>query len=1022
MRRGDGRAIPIPSSAASMATAADMVDATYMLDTPAFARHQGVRPAGGPPVAYSPFRHAQQARQLTAQAVDDPFDVGGSGSLAARAAFEHTRRKKLSDAVSSAASIRTAIVDFVSTQSNAALHDSQRCATPRPGVVGSMPLRLSDPITNILGHTLLYAQISSYELRDLRRRQTVAPPCADTPIIDLPVNAAPRACREEQYALTISEKYTIDDCNRIVELLPNTAAVALPRTLTRVRSLVRLSPLAAGACGCDPVYVVRTECAHDYVPCMVFYLLVGGTLLRTPLQAECDSGDPACDPLKPGAATICFLVLDVVDDHALLVRQIGTVCDTPPNFRPLTSRRTGAIRGQRPSHVFVACGEPCYAVKSEKQQVCDDIEQNVQTWLSWDEHTVMAEAERAFGEGDGTFPYITLYQVASCSGVAPSDPCCDSKPPRCEPPSPCGATFAYVPPPTSPEQLASLIDGVVASIRAASCHTSTALHGVTGVDYDAQIDMYSVKLSNGGFVRYRTLLTPDTSSLNFPLRRLRMVATEQCFTSKQQYLQRVLDGTHWFVVNADNDTFRVALNTPAAAGSTCQTTTCANIVVPSGCYTGTDLAALLQQLLTMTFGVPFTVQFRVYNVESTPPNREPLGENYNAPYAVQAFVFTIALSDCAPPTSTFTLYLAATPHFAALIDYEARCYRRVRCTKGRFLAALPGCDPCPPPGVTLPCPRRRYRAFVDQSCGQTTLQQCAVAPTPCTWPTEPAPHGCIVLACEACASDECDPDDECDTNACCFPYCQGDVLWLPATNPVCATCGDDKKGVPLMGAIVVAIDPVIDTNASPDELHCSYLVRTHLSAKGTPAPPPNSVVCALASPVGFNVHLHPALPPVASNNLKPSVSSSERVAAEWSAVARWLGFDNPATRSGETSYTSASGGTVLLDEYILLRIPELCTIGLSEHRATYYNQLSPFDDVLEEVYAVLVLDRGSLAYRYSSTRFANDGFLRAVQFLTRPSSGQTCTPTLSFQLLRPDGSPYETGGSPLVASVGIYYC
>lgn len=1007
-----------------MGTAADMVQATYFLDTPAFARHQGTIPAGGPPAAYSPFRHAQRARQLTAQAVDDPCDAGGAGSLAARAAYEQARRKKLAESASCTSVIRTAIVDFVSTQSNAAPACERGIAT-RPGVVGSMSLRLGDPMTNLLGHTLLYAQISSYELRELRRQQAVAPPCADVPLVDLPINAAAPSCRQEQYALTISEVYTIDDCNRVVELVPNKAAIALPRTLTRVRSLARLSDAAASTCCAEPVYVLRTECAHDYVPCMIFYLLVGGALARTPLQSECDSGDAACDPLKPGAATMCLLVLDVIDDNAVLVKHVGTVCAEPPSFQPLTSRSARAIRGQRPSHVFVSCGSFCPERERCAADAADHCTDDGQEWLSWDEHTIMHEAEEAFGAGDPAFPYVTLYQVPSCSStITPSSDkdCAPCAKLACELPSPCGATFAYIPPPTSPEQLAQLIDGVVASIRATS-HDPLV---VSGVNYEPQVDMYQVHLCDGGFLRYRTLLSPDTSSLNFPLRRLAMVATEQCDASKQHYLQRVLDSSHWFVVRAgENDTFRAALFAlpppphckPLA--TTCQTTTCADIVLPAGCYSGADLASLLQQLLSHVLGAPFVVQYRVYNAASTPPQQQDFGQSKNAPYAVQAFAFTIALvPDGSPATTVFTLYLGSSPHFASLIDYEARSYTRVRCTTGRLLAALGICDPCPPEAVRLPCPRRRYRAFVDASCGRTTLQQCPVPPIACMWPTESA--DCVVLSCDGCSADACDPGaDQAACDEYCLPLCRGDVVWLPATNALCDSCPCDE--VPLMGAVVVQVDPVIDTNASPDDLHVQYLVRTHLSGSTIPTPQ-NHNVCLLASPVGFNVHLHPAVPPVASNNLKPNVSSNERTAAQLSAVARWLGFNDPATRSGERSYTSGSGGIVLLDDYILLLIPELCTIGVSEQRATYYNQLSPFNDVLEEVYAVLVLDRGTLTYRFSSDRFGSDAFVRVVQMLAPQSTGQTCPPTLSFQLLRPDGSAYETGGSPLVASLGFYYC
>src|SRR5690606_18976156 len=109
----------------------------------------------------------------------------------------------------------------------------------------------------------------------------------------------------------------------------------------------------------------------------------------------------------------------------------------------------------------------------------------------------------------------------------------------------------------------------------------------------------------------------------------------------------------------------------------------------------------------------------------------------------------------------------------------------------------------------------------------------------------------------------------------------------------------------------------------------------------------------IPSPVGFNLHLHPALPPLDSE--KPNVASNERLASQKGAVARWLGFTKPFTRSNCRSYTSNAAPESILDERILLRIPELVTLGLSEQRENHYQQLSPFDPILSESYNVLSL-------------------------------------------------------------------
>lgn len=174
-------------------------------------------------------------------------------------------------------------------------------------------------------------------------------------------------------------------------------------------------------------------------------------------------------------------------------------------------------------------------------------------------------------------------------------------------------------------------------------------------------------------------------------------------------------------------------------------------------------------------------------------------------------------------------------------------------------------------------------------------------------------------------------------------------------------------------------------------------------------------------PLGFNLHMNPA---ATLKHMLDSTLPVVRPSAQ-SAISKWLGFRNARTLSERRFYTSDSCVQSLLDERLLLSIPEINNYGRKQPR---YGVQSPFDTALTRHYGVLTLDRPSGVYKYDNSTDSMAGFLdqHACNADSCPNgcsavSGSTPETSLSFHLLRSDGSAYVSCGDTLVVSVEICF-
>lgn len=253
-----------------------------------------------------------------------------------------------------------------------------------------------------------------------------------------------------------------------------------------------------------------------------------------------------------------------------------------------------------------------------------------------------------------------------------------------------------------------------------------------------------------------------------------------------------------------------------------------------------------------------------------------------------------------------------------------------------------------------------------------------------------------------------------------LPLLAGDVVWLQYNN--CRT----------FGACVAYVwrdcHPVPCTNAARFKVALDYKADgLYSDLTGLPTPeclPPCLPVTLRFEAIGFNLHMNPAVTekPMLDSSLPTTHFSAQ------SAVSRWFGFRNAATLSCRRYYTSDSCIQSLLDERLILRIPELDGFGSKQPR---YGVMSPLDTVLTRHYGVLTLDRPSGVYKYDNSTDSLTGFLElhrctasetcAGGFPAVGTSGNSTKQGLSFHLLRSDGSAYTSCGDTLVASVEICY-
>jgi hypothetical protein len=551
--------------------------------------------------------------------------------------------------------------------------------------------------------------------------------------------------------------------------------------------------------------------------------------------------------------------------------------------------------------------------------------------------------------------------------------------------------FAYIPPPTSPADVAWFVKRV----------------GGIEVTYDSDTDTY-VMVQDGVQRRVRLLLRGtqgDVSLINFPLSRKVMTAVEKNTEQKEQYIQKVLGSFQYFhVIENVNNSFCLRLDTEQAC--------LAPIRIEPGIYSGSQLAAMIAAALnahsskcvTTEVLSQFSVRFELFTTESlrrlrglwlgAPPTvaNDPKYMEafaveaaslpcYNDPYMAQTFVFVIENTQ----GSLFSLLLENCQGFADLIDFSAKNYELRSEYAGRALSTL--CDGAGTKAAAFlrtarrhcaiscaPFPRRYYSAKMDGSL--ITLQQSVGTPQ------------CFSII---------DP--------CCSKVCQlsrEDLILLEDARPPGTIYSSTNSHLFRVGdAVLVSQRPV---EASDVDISLAIVLSTPsprlLSLNRNLGPS----VFITPVPVGFNLHLSPQMPPR---------FTSSRISQN-NALQQWLGFLTPSTRTGCQSYTSDRCPASIIDQQILMVIPELCS--LNDGRPSVFTQTSPFESQLVEVYGKLQLDAGGYY------RFGVPGVLSNLYTCVSENSSITCPPYITVQLLRSDGTAYRTGGNSLVFDLEMIYC
>jgi hypothetical protein len=320
------------------------------------------------------------------------------------------------------------------------------------------------------------------------------------------------------------------------------------------------------------------------------------------------------------------------------------------------------------------------------------------------------------------------------------------------------------------------------------------------------------------------------------------------------------------------------------------------------------------------------------------------------------------------------------------------------------------------------CPRRTYEVSVSTAMGQTaiSLEQRIQRPFRVKKVASSSNDCCQgPLTVSICVPSDC----ECDPP---IQVCAGDVLIASRTNPLCRTwCGVDQGDcvydctegevlVPILfecgqDQFTLAFDPF---PAPLLELQGKESARdraAHLSRAET--------FWLWSMPVGFNLHLHGASPLQQASSVNYTDAEKSKlvpVAAQSTPVTRYLGFSTPETRTGAFIYTSDTLPTSIIDENILVVVPELAPAASSNNRHTLYANTSPFDRLLQQVYAQLVLDRQRKAYLAGPDIVANPLAICREICIDACINGISPLPSITIVLLRPDGSPYYLNGGQYV--------
>ena len=312
----------------------------------------------------------------------------------------------------------------------------------------------------------------------------------------------------------------------------------------------------------------------------------------------------------------------------------------------------------------------------------------------------------------------------------------------------------------------------------------------------------------------------------------------------------------------------------------------------------------------------------------------------------------------------------------------------------------------PEDGSCLPCYECENPCASSSNCsddisGKHTCSECNS--TPCHDSVDPKCRAYIVFQL---------PHTACDPAV--LPLCVNDVVWL--TLPGCNSVGVCVTNVWRECGASVKYKIELDYNGR-------NLYNALRGSKGDQCVPPNLPLRMTIEPIGFNLHMNAAQTEKHMlDNDKPVVRHSAQ-----SAVSKWLGFKNAQTLSNSIVYHSTSTAQSLLDERLILSIPEINQCGRKQPR---YGVQSPFDTALTRHYGVLVLNRANGVYEYSNAVDSLHGYLDLHQCNNDgcpngcnavSASGNSPTKCLSFHLLRSDGSAYVSGGDALIASVELCF-
>ncbi len=341
-----------------------------------------------------------------------------------------------------------------------------------------------------------------------------------------------------------------------------------------------------------------------------------------------------------------------------------------------------------------------------------------------------------------------------------------------------------------------------------------------------------------------------------------------------------------------------------------------------------------------------------------------------------------------------------------------------------------GCDPC----VCTDC------KCGQQACGNSkcNCDPCECIDCKCGIPV------CGNSQCKCFPECKCGPDCDCGEEDGCGPCekpktkCEPNSTFLSFQLPegVLPVCENDIVWITFNCRTIAACVTLVsrDCERSACSPHIKYKLALGYGARSlynllrgvdeTSSPLPSYLPVKVSfESIGFNLHFNSASTETTAateNALTPVRPATQN------AITKWLGFYNTTTLTGRKFYVSNSCIQSLLDERLILLVPEIERFARAEPR---YGVYSPSDKVLVRHYGVLILDRPSGVYKYDNSSDSLLGFMSMDRCTIDPCNSVSCSNIgpnssvqhLSFHLLRSDGSAYVSCGDSLIASVEICY-